>query len=273
MVKSRKFVLVTGAASGIGLAITEYLAAKGDFVIASDVDLKTLKELDGKENITTIYLDVTDSDSITKAIKEITNITDGLDALVNNAGIFIGGPLIEVSELDLTKIMNVNVIGAHKVTKLAFPLLLNKKGRIINIGSEAGRITFPLNGPYSMSKYALESFSDALRRELMFLDMKVIHFQVGTMNTSFLERTYCCYVEDIDIEKTNFPNLISNVVPICEKEITKGGNPLFVGKKVHKVIHKKRPKARYRIKNNKLRRMIEFLPASLIDFAIKKMYK
>ena len=273
MAKSKKFVLVTGAANGIGLAITEYLAEKGDFVFASDIDLETLKKLDGKQNITTVYLDVTDSDSIIKAIEEINKITDGLDVLVNNAGIFVGGPIIEVSEQDIAKIMNVNVVGVHKVTKLLFPLLLKKKGRIINIGSETGRIAFPLNGPYSMSKFALEAFSDALRRELMFLGIKVVHFQVGAMNTPFLERTYCCYTEDIDIEKTLFPNLINSVIPVCEKEQKKSGDPSLVGKKVYKVIHKRRPKARYKIKNNKLRRIVEFLPDSLIDFAMKNMFK
>jgi len=273
MVKSKKYVLITGAASGIGLAITEYLAAKGDFVFASDVNLSNLKQLEGRENISTVFLDVTDNDSIAKAMEKINDITNGLDVLINNAGIFVGGPIIEVSDQDLVKIINVNVIGAHKVTRLAFPLLQKKKGCIINIGSEAGRITFPLNGPYSMTKYALESFSDALRRELMFLDMKVIHLQVGAMKTDFLERTYSCYAEDIDINKTHFPNLIQGVLPICEKEKTKGGNPQIVGRKIHKIIHRKRPKSRYKIKNDRLRRMVEFLPESLVDFAIKKMYK
>jgi short-subunit dehydrogenase len=272
MAKSRKFVLVTGAANGIGLAITEYLAKKGDFVIASDIDEENLNRLKGRENIATVYLDVRNSESISKAVEEIRKITDGLDVLINNAGVFVGGPLLEVSEQDLAEILKVNVIGVHKVTKLVFPLL-KKNSRIINIGSETGRIAFPMNGPYSMSKFALEAFSDSLRRELMFLDMKVILFQVGAMNTSMLDRTYCCYAEEIDIEKTLFPKLVSSVISACEKEQRKSGDPSLVGKKVYKVIHKRRPKARYKIRNSKLRRMVEFLPDSLIDSAIKNMFK
>ena len=147
MGKEQKIVLVTGAANGIGLTITEYLAQKGDHVIATDIDEKALNELKGRENISALLLDITSLQSIKEAKEKILEISEGLDGLVNNAGLFVGGPLIEVSEKEMQKIIDVNVIGTHKVTKALYPLILAKKGRIINIGSEAGRITFPLNGP------------------------------------------------------------------------------------------------------------------------------
>jgi short-subunit dehydrogenase len=273
MSKEKKFVLVTGAANGIGLAITEYLAVKGDFVFATDIDMDSLEQLKGRENIAVLHLDVTDRESITKAINEISKISNGLDALVNNAGVFAGGPLVEVPDEDMDLIVKVNILGVYNVTKQLFPLLFKKKGRVINIGSEAGRLSWPLNGPYSMTKFALESFSDSLRRELMFLGMKVVNLQVGAMSTNFLERTYYCYSERVDINTTNFPKLINSVLKVCEGEKTKAANPIAVGKKVYKAIHKKRPKARYRVKNDKLRRMTEFLPSSLLDFILKKMFK
>jgi len=273
MAKKAKTVLITGAASGIGLAITEYLAQKGDKVIATDFNKEALAELNGRANITTFYLDVTDSKSISDVKDKISEIAQGLDGLVNNAGMFVGGPLVEMSEKDVEKIMDVNILGVFRVSKILFPLLLENKGRIINMGSEAGRISFPLNGPYSMSKYALEAFSDSLRRELMFLGIKVIHLQIGAVNTEFLKRTYSCYAEDLDIEKTLFPALIEKVIPTCEKEFDTCAEPEDIAKAVYRVLHKKRPKARYKIKNNKGRRLLEFLPSSLIDFAILKMFK
>ncbi len=273
MAKKAKTVLVTGAASGIGLAITEYLAQKGDKVIATDFDKEALAALEGKPNIITYYLDVTDSKSISDVKDKISETAKGLDGLVNNAGMFVGGPLVEMNEKDVEKIIDVNVLGPFRVSKILFPLLLENKGRIINMGSEAGRISFPLNGPYSMSKYALESFSDSLRRELMFLGIKVIHLQVGAVNTGFLERTYRCYAEDIDIEKTLFPNLIKKVIPTCGKELNSSADPENIAKAVYRVLHKKRPKARYKIKNHKGRRLLEFLPTSLIDFAMLKMFE
>jgi NAD(P)-dependent dehydrogenase (short-subunit alcohol dehydrogenase family) len=273
MAKEAKTVLVTGAASGIGLGIAEYLAQKGDKVIATDVNKDALAKLDGKPNITTYYLDVTDSKSINSVKNKIQETTNGLDGLVNNAGWFVGGALVEVSEEDVQKVMDINVLGPHRVTKIFFPLLLKNRGRVVNIGSEAGRLSFPVNGPYSMSKFALESFSDSLRRELMFLDIKVIHLQIGAVNTGFLERTLECYSKEIDIEETLFPKLIAEVIPTCEKEFERSADPQDIAKVVYKVLHKRRPKARYKVKNNRGRRLLEFLPSALLDFAMLKMFK
>lgn len=273
MVKKAKTVLVTGAANGIGLAITEYLVQKGDKVIATDFNKEALAELEGRPNTTTFYLDVTDSKSISDVKDKISETAQGLDGLVNNAGMFVGGPLVEMSENDVEEIMDVNVLGPFRVSKILFPLLLENKGRIINIGSEVGRISFPVNGPYTMSKFALEAFSDSLRRELMLLGIKVIHLQVGAVNTQLLERTRSCYSEEIDIEKTHFPKLVEQVILTCEEEFDKATEPVNVAKVVHRVLHKKRPKARYRVKNNIGRQLMELLPSSLLDFAMLKMFK
>ncbi|MFW9923469.1 MAG: SDR family NAD(P)-dependent oxidoreductase [Candidatus Thorarchaeota archaeon] len=266
----KRLILVTGAASGIGLAITNYLAAKGDHVIAVDINKEALSKFEGQKMITPLQMDVTDSASITSAIEKIPSIKEGLDGLVNNAGIFVGGPLVEVEEQAMEKIIAVNVLGVFKVTKALFPYLLKKKGRIINIGSEVGRFSFMLNGPYSMSKYAIESFSDSLRRELMFLDMKVILLQVGAMQTDLLYRTYCSYAEDINFEQSHFQKLLKMVIKTCEQEMKRGCDPKVVAKKVYHVLTKRHPKPRYRIKNNKLRRLLEFLPTSFADFLLKK---
>ncbi|HUT82261.1 MAG TPA: SDR family NAD(P)-dependent oxidoreductase [Candidatus Bathyarchaeia archaeon] len=273
MSNNQKYVLVTGAASGIGFTITEYLSAKGDYVIATDVNKEALSKLNGKNNISTIYLDVTHKESIQKAAQEIIKLTDGLDGLVNNAGLFVGGSLVEIAEEKVEKIFSVNVTGVQKVTKGLFPLLLKKKGRIVNIGSEAGRLAFPMNGPYSMTKFALEAFSDSLRRELMFLDMKVVHLQVGAMDTPLLDITYSSYTNDTDQEKTLFKNLLKTVVTTCEGEKTRCAKPIEVAKVVYKALHKKRPKIRYRVKNNRGRRMLEFLPTRLFDNSMRKYLK
>jgi short-subunit dehydrogenase len=273
MPMDKKYVLVTGAANGIGLVTTQYLASKGDFVIATDINEEALNQLKGKENIAPIYMDVTNSGSISNAITEIIKITDGLDVLINNAGLFFGGPLIEVSEKNMSKIIDVNVLGVHRVTRMIFPLLHKTKGRIINIGSEAGRLSWPLNGPYSMTKFALESFSDSLRRELMFLDMKVIHLQIGAVDTDFMDRTISCYAEDIDIEQTLFPKLIGSVIDACEDTKAKSAKPITIAKRIYKIAHKRNPRSRYKIKNDKLRRMAEFLPNSLLDWGIKKLFR
>lgn len=273
MSKGKKTILVTGAASGIGLAISEHLAEQGDFVFATDVNKQALKNLEGRPNITPLFMDVTDVRSILDAREKIHLQVEGLDGLVNNAGLFVGGPLIEVSEKKMEQIFAVNILGVYKVTKNLFPLLYTKRGRIINIGSEAGRLVFPLNGPYSMTKYALEAFSDALRRELVFLNMKVIHLQLGAIATPLIDTTIEIYSKDFDPKQTHFPNLLKRVVTTCEAEKGRCASPVDVARAVYKLMHKKRPRARYRIKNNRGRRMLEFFPENLLDSIMFRVLK
>lgn len=260
-----KVVLVTGAAQGIGQSITEYLIKKGDIVIATDYDKESLGKYDSNEKIHTLLMDVTNQQSIETAVKEVNELFYGIDCLVNNAGLFFGGPLVEVSSTDMEKIFDVNVLGYVRVTKAFFSLLKKRKGRIVNISSEVGRIAFPFNGPYTMTKYAIEAFTDSLRRELMFLGMKVVAIQPGAINTSLPQKTvesYQKYLENSEFEKE-----MSRVWGVLEKE--KYADPQYVANKVFRAIHKRKPRKRYRVKNNKQRRLLEFLPNSWADFIIQ----
>jgi len=266
MEKETKTILVTGAGNGIGLAIAEYMSRRNVKVVAADFDEDSLKKLAKRENIVPIYLDVRKNETILNAVTQLSEITDGLDCLVNNAGIFLGGSLLDIDLEELGRIFDINVLGYARVTQAVFPLLNKKKGKIINISSEVGRFSFPFNGPYSMTKFAIESFSDALRRELMFLGMKVIIIQPGAMKTQFSDKTisdYSKYLEDDYV----FSDQIRRIWPILEKETY--SDPIYIAKLVHKILKKQRPKHRYRVKNNRQRRMLEFLPSSWADFLIK----
>ena len=265
MGKGKKTVLVTGAASGIGQAVAEYLAEKGEEIIATDLDTEGLKKYHSKENIHAVFMDVSSNESIEIAHKQIESLTDGIDVLVNNAGIFTGGPLVEMDTEEIENIMNINVLGYVRVTQAFYSLIRNRKGRIINISSEVGRISFPFNGPYSMSKYAIEAFSDSLRRELVKFGIKVVIIQPGAMDTSFIDATKTVYQKYS--ENSEFEDIFSRLIPVLEKE--KYADPLYLAKKIYRIIHSKHPRIRYRIKNNKQRRMLEFLPASWTDFLIR----
>ncbi|MHA1217492.1 MAG: SDR family NAD(P)-dependent oxidoreductase [Candidatus Heimdallarchaeaceae archaeon] len=265
MKEKSKIVLVTGAAHGIGQAITEYLSQKGDFVIATDYDSEGLVKYNSNEKIHTIIMDVTNQVSIQKAASEVDKLVGGIDCIVNNAGLFIGGPLVEVDFKDFQKIFDVNVLGYLRVTQSFYQLLKANKGRVVNLSSEVGRIAFPFNGPYSMSKYAIEAFSDSLRREFQFLDMKVVIIQPGAIRTSLPEVTLKNYQKYI--ENSDFQEVISRVLKVLETE--KYADPIFVAKKVYKAIHKKKPKRRYKVKNNKQRGFLVYLPVSWVDFLVK----
>lgn len=212
-------------------------------------------------------MDVKDIDSIKEAYTQISSLSKGLDVLVNNAGIFVGGPLVEIDIEDLEEIMDINVLGYARVTQIFFPLLKQRKGKIINISSEVARISFPFNGPYSMSKYAIEAFSDSLRRELANFGIKVVIIQPGGMSTSFIDVTKTVYQKYS--ENSEFDDIFSRLIPVLEKE--KYADPLILAKKIYKIIHTKNPKIRYRIKNNQQRRILEFLPASWADFLINNL--
>ena len=163
---SRQAVLVTGASGGIGRNVAEALAADCYFVYAGARKQVDLDALNAIENVQAIRLDVTVQEDIDSAVRTIRSEGRGLYALINNAGVLITGPSAEV-ELEKVKwLFDVNVFGVYRVTQAFAPLVIESKGRILNIGSIAGNIGIRFLGAYSMSKHAIEAYTDALADEL-----------------------------------------------------------------------------------------------------------
>lgn len=158
-------VLVTGAARGIGKAIVEHLAATGWDVIAgvrSDTDGASVTELN-PQRISAVILDVTNADHLASLPAALPQ---RLDAVVNNAGIVVAGPIETLSPEDWRKQLDVNVIGQFAVTRTVLPRLRDSRGRVIFISSVNGQLSAPLLGAYAASKFALEAAADALRIEV-----------------------------------------------------------------------------------------------------------
>jgi NAD(P)-dependent dehydrogenase (short-subunit alcohol dehydrogenase family) len=174
-----KTVLVTGASSGIGLKITEVLAENGYIVYAGARKDEDLKRLEAMENVESVKLDVTDQEQINAAVKKIADKGRGLDALVNNAGIAVIGPLIEVPVEELEWQMNVNVLGPFRVTQAFAPMIIESKGRITTTGSISGILSGSMFGHYSMSKHAVEAFTDSLAKEMERFDVQVSVIEPG----------------------------------------------------------------------------------------------
>lgn len=179
-----KVILVTGASSGSGRMIAETLAAKGYTVYAGARKQKDLEDLDAMENIHSLRLDVTVQTEIDSAVQEVRKRGLGLYAIVNNAGVGLMAPLIELPEDDLNFIFDVNVYGPYRISKAFAPLLIESKGRVVNIGSIAGFQTRTFYGPYSMSKHALEAFSDALAVEMERFDVSVSIIDPGGFSSN-----------------------------------------------------------------------------------------
>ncbi|MCF6264066.1 MAG: SDR family NAD(P)-dependent oxidoreductase [Xanthomonadales bacterium] len=146
---NQQAVLVTGASTGIGRNIAETLAKKGYFVYAGARKQKDLVALNSINNIQGIKLDVTIQSEIDAAVKTIEKAGRGLYGVVNNAGVTVFGPLIEVSEKDMQFQMDVNLFGPYRINKAFAPLIITSKGRMSTIGSIAGINSGPFLGAYS----------------------------------------------------------------------------------------------------------------------------
>jgi NAD(P)-dependent dehydrogenase (short-subunit alcohol dehydrogenase family) len=186
--RNQMTVVVTGASTGIGAACALDCAGRGMTVFAGVRDPRAGEALAAKggPSLIPITLDVTDELSIARSVEVVQRVVGdaGLGGLVNNAGIAIGSPLEVIALSQLRKQLEVNVIGQIAVTQAFLPLLRRGRGRIVNMGSIAGRGTIPLLGPYSASKFALEALTDALRMELQPWGIQVSIIEPGAIATA-----------------------------------------------------------------------------------------
>jgi len=185
-------VLITGASTGIGKACAVHLAQHGWRVFAGvrrTADGRSLAAAAG--NITPVTLDVTKPAHITRAAQSLQKALgrSGLQALVNNAGIAVAGPLEFLPVEELRYQMEVNFIGQVALTQACLPLLRAGRGRVINVSSISGKVAAPLLLPYSASKFALEAFTDGLRRELHPWGLPVVSIVAGSIATPIWEKT------------------------------------------------------------------------------------
>lgn len=174
-----KAILVTGATSGIGLDITQTLASSGYLVYASyrkEVDFDLLNSI---ENVIPVKMDMRDPDSYETVKQRIMKEGKGLYGLVNNAGVGGLGLFATWTQKELHDIFAINVHGPVNLSNVLLPLLLESKGRIVNIGSQGGMITKKYFGPYSMTKHAIEAYTDAFDDELSPYGMRVSVVQPG----------------------------------------------------------------------------------------------
>lgn len=174
-----KAVLVTGASTGIGRRLTERLAAAGFWVFATarkPADLVTLARI---PNVQPLPLDVTQESQVSAAVTAVQKAGRGLFALVNNAGILTLGTLADTTPEEFDRVMQVNVYGPVRVTRAFLPLIIESRGRITTIGSISGTLSPRDLGAYSMSKHAVEAFTDSLALQLAPVGVQVSVIEPG----------------------------------------------------------------------------------------------
>jgi len=262
-------VFITGAGGGLGAATARHLAAREWRVFAADYDEEALAALSGTGEFTAIRLDVTDAASVAAARARVARSCDGLDGVVNFAGILALGSLVELDPEAIGRVLDVNVMGTVRVNHALFPLVLARKGRIVNISSETGwQGAMPFNGSYAMSKHAVEAYSDALRRELMFLDIPVIKIQPGPFRTAMVSSIERNFAEAIKSSK-HFKSLLSGIKKGALKEQAKAHDPELLAEVVHTALTARTPRSAYSVKPDPQRVALSRLPDWAIDPLLK----
>ena len=234
-------VLVTGASTGIGRTTALMLAELGATVLAGVRNTAAGEALG--PTVRAVQLDITDPDDI--AALDLSR----LDALVNNAGIAISGPLEFLPVDELRRQLEVNVIAQLAVTQACLPALRQSRGRIVNISSIAGRVALPLYGPYSASKFAFEALSDSLRRELRGSGIHVTLVEPGAIATPIWERGIAAadalWNAMPPIAHERYGTLVSTLRGQAEQASVEGEPPEAVARIVASALTASAPRTRY----------------------------
>lgn len=274
-----KSAVITGVSTGIGYAATAELLNKGYKVfgsVRSESDANRLQRLWGDSFFPLIF-DVNDDAAVRQSFGLVKDALKGetLTALINNAGIAHSGPIQFFSLESMKEQLDINVIGVLRTTQVFLPLLggikekVSNPGKVINISSVSGIITTPFMGPYCASKFALESLSDAMRREFSVYGIKVVVVQPGPVKTEIWRKAK----EQVDEYPDNiFSPLLANRSEIVDR---RSRNALPVEKVailLREIIENKKPGDRYLITANKfLILLARKLPIWLQDRLLIKM--
>lgn len=234
-------VLVTGASRGIGRATAERLSRTGWTVFAG---VRTAA--DAPVGTTPVVLDLTDEAQIASLADAVP---DRLDAVVNNAGVVVAGPVEALTADDLRRQFEINVIGQIAVTRALLPKLRASRGRIVFVSSVSGRISTPMTGVYSASKYALEALADAMRVELRPWGVTISLVEPGAIDTDMwktapemIEETYAALAPEYRELYDGHVAGMRKTVRFIQKQASP---PATVVAAVEKALTASRPKARY----------------------------
>jgi NAD(P)-dependent dehydrogenase (short-subunit alcohol dehydrogenase family) len=242
-----KAVLITGCSSGIGRATAERLAADGWKVYATARKRKSISELRDK-GCETLSLDVTDEESMSAAVATVTEAEGAVGVLVNNAGYSQSGAVESIPIDQIRRQFETNVFGLLRMCQLVLPGMRDQRwGKIVNIGSMGGKLTFPGGGAYHATKYSVEALSDALRFEVRGFGVDVILIEPGLIVTSFGETASASVGDSEGGPYEHFNRQVAKLTEgAYQGPMAKlGAGPEAVANTISKAITAGRPRPRY----------------------------
>jgi NAD(P)-dependent dehydrogenase (short-subunit alcohol dehydrogenase family) len=242
---SSRAVLITGCSSGIGKATAEQLASDGWKVYATARRPETIESLKHR-GCETLALDVTDEESMSAAVAVVTEAEGAVGVLVNNAGYSQSGAVESVPLDQVRRQFETNVFGLIRMCQLVLPGMREQRwGRIVNIGSMGGRLTFPGGGIYHSTKYALEAISESLRFEVRGFGVEVVLVEPGLIVTNFGEVASASVTTDGPYAEFN-RQVAKRTEDAYRGPMSKlGGGPETVARTVAGALRAEHPKARY----------------------------
>ncbi|HEA28817.1 MAG TPA: SDR family oxidoreductase [Leeuwenhoekiella sp.] len=233
-------VLITGASSGIGKAIAEYLAQKDYRVYGTSRNPKQ-DQLNGVHFLT---LDVTQPETVSNALKRLLQREKRIDFLINNAGKGISGPFEEIPESELKSIFETNYFGPLNLIKAVLPSMRAQgSGMIINVTSIAGFMGLPFRSAYSATKGALGLTTEALRMELKDFNIKLTNVAPGDFATNIAAGRYHVPLK----EQSPYSKNYGKSVAMMDEHVDDGQSPLVMAQAVHAIMNTENPKVHYKV--------------------------
>ena len=274
----RRFILITGASSGIGQHTAKILLEQGYEVLAgvrTMVDAERLKDSLGSK-VHPLIMDVTDQHSIDISGQEAVKIVgdNSLVAMINNAGIVVSGAVLYVPLEAWQQQFEVNVLGVLRTLQAFFPLLAKPKPkgdlhprRIIHMSSVSGLFGSPFLGPYVASKFALEGLTDSLRRELYMHDIQVVLIEPGSIITPLWHKAK----ENPSYFGEEYASILEFKDRVISQNLETGLPLQAMDKVLLAAVRNKKVRVRYLIRAQKWKfNLIRLLPAKWVDNMVRK---
>jgi NADP-dependent 3-hydroxy acid dehydrogenase YdfG len=264
-------VLITGCSAGIGHNLARRLARANYTVVATARHPERLSDL---HVALQLPLDVTDPNSIANATEEVVRRFGRIDILINNAGYAVRGAVEDIPVEQVQQMFDVNVYGVMRMIRAVVPHMRQQKsGRVITIGSLAGKLVLPVNGTYSATKFALEALSDALRMELAPFGIQVVLIEPGNIHSNFMATAQANSQDLLSNPDSPYQALYQHYLRVMTTVRKREHVPEIVSQVVQQAIQASKPKARYLVAVPLSQRVVLRLGDVARDGIFRRMFK